>query len=63
MNKKEYMSPSVTLRHSQLHASLLAGSGATLSDGTNITTQGLNGNLTGNGVGKKITSFDSMSAW
>ena len=63
MNKKEYMSPSVTLRHSQLRASLLAGSGANLSNGKNVNAKGLNGNLTGGGSDKKITGIDPMLAW
>ena len=63
MNKKEYMSPSVTLRHSQLRASLLAGSGANLSNGKKVSTEGLNGNLTGNGKNNNITGLDPMFAW
>ncbi|MBO4663599.1 MAG: hypothetical protein J5663_04195 [Bacteroidaceae bacterium] len=63
MNKKEYMSPSVTLRHSQLRASLLAGSGANLSNGKNVNAKGLGGNLTGGGSDKKVTGLDSMLAW
>ncbi len=63
MNKKEYMSPSVTLRHSQLHASLLAGSGVNLSNGKNVNAKGLNGNLTGGGSDKKVTGLDPMLAW
>ena len=63
MNKKEYMSPSVTLRHSQLRTSLLAGSGANLSNGKKVSTEGLNGNLTGGGSDKKVTGLDPMMAW
>ena len=63
MNKKEYMSPSVTLRHSQLRASLLAGSGVNLSSGKNVNAKGLNGNLTGGGSEKKVTGLDPMLAW
>lgn len=63
MNKKEYMSPSVTLRHSQLRASLLAGSGANLSNGKKVNAKGLDGNLTGGGSDKKVTGLDPMLAW
>ena len=63
MNKKEYMSPSVTLRHSQLRASLLAGSGVNLSNGKNVNAKGLDGNLTGNGKNNNITGLDPMFAW
>ena len=63
MNKKEYMSPSVTLRHSQLRASLLAGSGANLSNGKKDNAKGLDGNLPGGGSDKKVTGLDPMLAW
>ncbi|MBR6196315.1 MAG: hypothetical protein IKQ72_01805 [Bacteroidaceae bacterium] len=64
MNKTEYISPTVTVRRSQLRSSLLAGSSAGLSNGKAIKTIGLgDATLTGSGKSGLVTQDNSLFAW